>query len=323
VRGTGGEVRLQWARLGHLLVAGQTGAGKSAFLRLLVYQALREGAALLLGDLDGATFPMLAGHPALLAPIAGTPEEMRALVARGLGECDARAAQFGQVDGFPDNLGEYNALAQAAGAPALPRLFVVLDEFNAAALATGGARGELATAAAELGWRGRKFGVGLVFAAQDFMKAIVGRVRDQVGGVICFKVRSAEIARAVGCAEAVQIPATRPGLAITDRWGLMQAYYLPKELLIAAGARPGPVLTEAVAGWVRAALEDGGRMTLGFLEGRGLAHRESRRLLDEWRARGWLEKDAEAGNAHTITGKLAALLPNCQTCQSTPNLPKG
>jgi hypothetical protein len=174
-----------------------------------------------------------------------------------------------------------------------------------------------------LGWRGRKFGVSFAFAAQDFTKAIVGRVRDQVGAVVCFKVRSAETARAVGCAEAVQIPAGRPGLALTDRWGAMQAYYLDKRELITAGSRPGAVLSETEAALVEAAMGEGeGYMTLAFLEGEGLGHREARALLDDWRARGWLEKDATRGNAHQVTPKLRALLPNRQSCQSPSKLPK-
>lgn len=313
-----GEVRLPWGRLGHLLVAGQTGSGKSAFLRLLAAQALAEGAALLLGDLDGATFPMLADHPSLLAPLATTPDAMRELVERALGECDARAALYQQTGGYPDNLSEYNAIATREGAPALPPVLVILDEFNAAAVADSG----LAQTAASLGWRGRKFGINLVFAAQDFTKAIVGRARDQVGAVVCFRVRSSETARAVGCAEAVRIPAGRPGLAVTDRWGLMQAYYLDKAALI-QGEVTRAALTADETALVTAALErNGGRFTLTWLEGEGVAHRQARRLLDEWRARGWLERDPHAGNAHTITARLRALLPERQTCQSAPNLPK-
>ncbi len=320
-RAAGGEVRLPWQRLGHLLTAGITGSGKSVFLRLLVYQALAEGAALLLADLDGSTFPMLANHPALLAPIGTTTDTMHAIIERGLGECEARAAQYAQVSGFPEKLPEYNALAAQAGAPVLPSVLVVLDEFNAAALATGGATGGLAKAAAELGWRGRKFGVNLAFAAQDFTKAIVGRVRDQVSAVICFRVRSAETARAVGCTEAVRIPAERPGLALTDRWGLLQAYYLDKSVLITAGAQPGIVLSERETSIVSKALAAGGRVTVNFLEACGLGHREARRLLADWLMRGWVDKDSTQGNAHIITPKLGALLPNRQTCQSPPNPP--
>ena len=321
-RAGGGEVRLPWDRLGHVLAAGMTGAGKSSFLRLLVYQALGDRAALLLADRDDVTFPMLANHPSLLAPIAKEPDEMHALIVRGLGECDARAAQYAQVAGFPENLREYNALAQEQGAPILPRLVVVLDEFNSAAVATGGANGSLATAAAELGWRGRKFGVTLIFAAQDFVKSIVGRVRDQVGAVVCFRVKSVDVARAVGCAEAAQIPAQRPGLAITDRWGAMQTYYLDKQQLITSAARPGPALSEDEVALIKAALEGNqGKMTLGFLEDAGLGHREARDLLKDWRVRGWLEKDVSRDNAHVVTPKLCDLMPNRQTCQTVPNLP--
>ena len=94
----------------------------------------------------------------------------------------------------------------------------------------GGPRSSFANQVAELGWRGRKFGIHLVFAAQDFTKQVVGRVRDQVSAVVCFRVRSPEAARAVGCPEAVRIPESRPGLACTDRWGLVQTFYLDKRL---------------------------------------------------------------------------------------------
>ena len=306
-RAAGGEVQLAWGRMGHTLVAGMTGAGKSVMLRLMVYQALAEGAGLLLADRDGATFPMLAAHPALLAPSAETPEAMLEVIERGLGECDARAAQYKTVSGFPETLAEYNALATAQGAAPLPPLLMILDEFNATALALGGATGSLAKAAAELGWRGRKFGIGLTFAAQDFTKAIVGAVRDQVGAVICFKVRSAETARAVGCAEAVRIPAERPGLALTDRWGLLQAYYLDKSVLITAGAQPGPAFDDRERAIIAAALADGGRVTQALLESLGMGQRDARRLLADWRARGWVEKDPTQGNAHVITAKMRDL----------------
>lgn len=296
----GVEVSAPWDGLGHLLVAGQTGGGKSAFLRLLAHQAIAEDAQLLIGDLDGATFPMLAEHPALLAPLATTAETMHALVERGLGECEHRSTLYGQMPGYPDHLAEYNAAASAQGAPVLPRVVVILDEYNTATTATGGANGGLARAAAALGWRGRKFGIHLVFAAQDFTKQVVGRIRDQVGAAICFRVRSVEVARAVGCAEAASIPASRPGLALTDRWGLLQAYYLDKSALIAAADRPGPALTEQEAQVVTAARADAGRVTLALLQGHGYGKNEAARLLTDWRARGWVEKDPARQNAHYL-----------------------
>lgn len=296
----GGEITALWSKVGHLLVAGKTGAGKSVFLRLAVHQAIGDGAQLILGDLDGATFPMLAGHPALLAPIASTPEAMHALIERGLGECEHRATLYAGVDGYPETVEEYNDLAASQDAPALSRLVVVLDEFNTAALATGGGNGGLAKAAAQLGWRGRKFGVTVIFAAQDFTKNVVGRIRDQVGAAICFRVRSTEVARAVGCVEAASIPASRPGMAVSDRWGLMQAYFLDKSALIDATAQPGPALSEQEQRVIAAALAADGRVTLALLQEYGYGKNEAGRLLTEWRMRGWVQKDPARQNAHYI-----------------------
>jgi len=314
-RYTGEVLRVPWNRLGgHLLVAGMTRSGKSAFLRLLVYQALAEGCVLGLGDLDSTTFPMLAEHPALLAPLAHTPQAMLALVERALGECDHRAALYGQVGGFPENLAEYNATILREGGAPLPRVLVVLDEFNAAASATGGDRGALASAAATLGWRGLKFGITLIFAAQDFSKAIVGRVRDQVGAIVGFRVRSAEIARAIGIPDAARIPLACPGRAITDRWGPLQAYYLDKSLLLAAGEQGvTPVLTPLEQRVVAQAQRGDGRITLALLQELGLGKREAERLLGDWRSRGWVLKDPNRQNAHYATPKLEALAGNRET----------
>jgi hypothetical protein len=309
-RYSGQHLGTSWPNMRHLLVAGMTGSGKSTFLRLIAYQGLAAGHQLLLADMENITFPMLADHPALLAPIAQDKESMLEIVERGLGECEHRSTLYGQLAGFPEKLEEYNALATQEGEEPLPRLLVILDEFNAATLASGGAGGPLASAVAELGWRGRKYGINMLFAAQDFTKAIVGRVRDQVSAAICFRVRNRDTARNVGCPDAVRIPESRPGLAFTDRWGPLQAFYLPKEHLIEIGARrvAQPALTSAEMALVREALNrEQGRVTQAFLEAHGMGQREARRLLEEWRVRGWLRKDPEQGNAHTITEKLRGL----------------
>jgi len=305
----GQPVAVRWEDLGHLLVAGMTGAGKSNFLRLLVHQAIGEGTALLLSDLDRATFPMLRDHPALLADIAGTPEDARAIVSRALAECERRAALYQQVSGYPETLEEYNAQVIKDGGETLPRLLITLDEFNATTLALGGPRGAFAGDVASLAWRGRKFGVNLVFAAQDFTKAIIGRVRDQVRAAVCFKVRSAEVARAMGCAGAARISESRPGRAMTDRWGPLQVYRFDKELLV--NGTPS-VLSEEEEELVTWALEDNdGYLGLADIQDQaGMGQGEARRLAADWELRGWLRKDRDAGNKRYITPELAALATN-------------
>lgn len=298
--------------LGHILVAGMTRSGKSNFLRLLVWQALREQAELLLADLDGVTFSMLEDQPALMAPIARTPKDVQAIVARAVGECERRSVLYANTSGYPETLSEYNAQTSER---TLSPVLVVLDEFNAAVMAMGGPRGAFAREAAALAWRGLKFGVTLVFAAQDFSKAVIGRVRDQMRTAVCFRVRSPATARAVGCSGAQNIPESIPGRAITNRWGLMQAYYLDKSLLIEG--RPRAPLTDRELALVAWALEaNGGYLPRADVEAKGWAHREARRLLKEWEHRGWLEKDPNRGNCRKVTAELTSL------AAQAPNLPR-
>ena len=336
--GVRGEVRETWERLGHLLVAGMTGVGKSVFLRLLVHQAITDGARLFLADLDGATFPMLRDNPALLAPIAGDPQEVHQVVALALGECDRRAALYAAMGGYPDKLDEYNGRAAKAGEETLPRVLVILDEFNATVVASGGARAQFAADVATLSWRGRKFGVNVIVAAQDFAKDIVGRMRDQLTAVL-FRVQSKELARAVNCAGAWKI--TRPGRALSPRWGVFQAYFLDKGDLVASTPGAGILSTAELDMIVWAVKENGGYLSLADIQARahtlaragaGAGARVcvgetgqgyARRLADAWAARGWLEKDPLAGNKRRITDDLRQIAYKLQTLQTLQTLTSG
>lgn len=310
----GKPVTRRWKDLGNLLVGGMTGAGKSNFLRLLAYQGLAEGAQLLLSDIDRATFPMLAEHDALLADIAATPEEAREVVARGLAECDRRAALYQSVPGYPDKLSEYNAVADEP----LPRVLVILDEYNATAIANGGARGNFCGDVAALAWRARKFGLTVVTAAQDFEKRIVGRMRDQMNA-ICFKIRSKELARAVGCIGAANIRPDLPGRAVTSEWGILQVYEFDKALLIGGGS----ILSDSEHALVTWALaENEGYLSLTDIqEHANLKPYATRQLASDWERRGWLVKDTEAKNRRRVTQELEGLVYKLQTLQSPTNSP--
>jgi len=324
--GLQGEVRCTWDRLGHLLVAGQTGSGKSVLLRLLAHQGLADGARLLLSDLDGATFPMLAGHPALVAPIAGNPQEAHQVVGLALGECDRRAVLYQAAGGYPDKMEDYNAQAVKVGEETLPRLLVILDEYNATAIANGGARGQFAGDVAALAWRGRKFGVNLVVAAQDFAKDIVGRFRDQVTPIL-FHVQSKDLARAVNCSPAAHF--TKPGRAVSPRWGKFQAFYLDKADLATATAGGG-VLSPGELSLVLWALEENdGYLSLADIQARAgtgagacvTGQGASRRLAHEWETRGWLEKDTLAGNKRRVTSDLRQIAYKLKALQSPQSPP--
>jgi hypothetical protein len=274
----------------------------------------------LLSDIDQTTFGMLEGHPNLAEPVATTPQAALGLIEKALAECDRRAELFKSLPERPQKLSEYNALAVKQAREPLPRILVILDEASTVLTALGGAKGAMGQALATLGWRGRKFGLHFVFAAQEFTKDIVGPVRDQVGLTLCFRVRNGQMAERMGCKGAERIPENRPGLAISDRHGPIQTYFVEQSVL---GIRQSllPVVAELEqALFARAIKETAGRMSIPILVGWGQRERTARQLLETWELRGWVLRDPQRDNARYITVKLAEILSNRPASQTPSNL---
>jgi len=317
---TGQPVLVGWESFLHMAVLGNTGSGKSIFLQSLVSQAIRDGMQVLLSDIDQTTFGMLENHPNLAAPIATSPQAALGLIEHALAECDRRAELFKNLPERPQKLSEYNALAVKAHMDPIPRMLVVLDEASTVLTALGGAKGAMGQALATLGWRGRKFGEHFIFAAQEFTKDIVGPVRDQVGLTLCFRVRNGQMAERMGCKGAERIPENRPGLAISDRHGPIQTYFVEQAAL---GQRQSlmPALNELEQSLFARALAEGGRLSrTKVIEWGGVTEWQSRKYLEAWSLRGWVAKDVKADNAFTITPKIQVLLSNHPTAPASSNL---
>jgi hypothetical protein len=320
----GKMVSMRWPDLGHLLIVGMTGSGKSSEMRSLAIQATRNGIQLMLADIDRTTFAMLEEHPILFAPIAATPQEALGLILKALAEYDLRAALYKSTPGFPENMDEYNALAVKAGKEPLTRILVMLDESSSVLKAMGGGAGQLAGKIAELDWRGRKFGIHFIFGAQEFTKDLVGAVREQVNMSIAFRVKptSAQMAKAIGCTNAHRIPADRPGFAIVDRFGPMQSYFVPKQQLLSAGSSTQDALPELERNLFSRAMENGdGKLTLNNIaEWGGVSQHQARKLQSIWAIRGWIAKEGNRDNSFCITAKTQVLVSNRHAAQTTSNL---
>ena len=316
----GGQIlSLPWGRMGHVIAAGMTGSGKSIYLRSMVYQALHNNMRLLVADMDQATVPMIANHPALLAPLASTPGDALNLVDRALAECNQRADLFKSAPDYPENLEEYNRYAVSAQLPPLSRVLVILDEFPAIVTAAPAIKTQIAS----LGWRGRKFGLSIIFSAQEFTKEITGPLRDQVSTVICFHVRSADMARRLNCMGAEHIPVTRPGLAITDRWGPVQTFYVDKTLLSESDSVKPAFTDQERSLFERAIAENGAQLTRErVMTWTGVSEWQVRRWMDSWALRGWIAKDAMRNNAYTVTPETRHALSNHPTPPSPSNQPE-
>jgi DNA segregation ATPase FtsK/SpoIIIE-like protein len=319
VRFSGQPVLLEWETLLHLAVLGNTGSGKSIFLQSLAIQAIRDEMKILLSDIDQTTFGMLESHPNLAAPIASTPQEALGLIEQAIAECDRRAELFRQVPERPQKLGEYNALMVKQGQAPLARMLVVLDEASSVLTALGGAKGAMGQALATLGWRGRKFGIHFVFAAQEFTKDILGPVRDQVGLALCFRVGNAQMAERMGCKRAERIPENRPGLAISNRHGPIQTYYVDLSAL-GQSQKLLPSLNDfELILFTRSQRETNGRLSIPILVGWGQRERAARQMLETWELRGWVLRDPQRDNARYITAKLAEIMSNRQAGQAPSN----
>ena len=316
IRFSGQVVLVTWESFTHMAVLGKSGSGKSVFLRLLVYQAMRDDMRLLLSDIDQTTFGMLEDNPALLAPLATTPTAAFELMEKAMAECDRRAELFMQMPERPEKLSEYNSLAVLHALEPLPRILVVLDEASSVLSAMGGAKGVMGQALATLGWRGRKFGIHMVFAAQEFTKDIIGPIRDQVGLTICFNVRNGSMAERMGCRGADRIPEGRAGLAISDRYGPIQTYFVDKSLF-GNPLNKISILTDIEFSLFTRAQVEGGKLPKSKVqEWGGVSEWQARQLMETWALKGWLCKDANRDNAFCITPKGQVLLSNHPTAQT-------
>jgi energy-coupling factor transporter ATP-binding protein EcfA2 len=326
VRFSGAPILLDWSKTPHIAVLGASGSGKSTFLQLLAFQAIRDGMQLLASDLDQTTLSRLNGHPALLAPVADSPAETLEIAQQAVQICDERAGLFAEMDGHPENIDEYNRLASKAGQAPLPRVLVLFDETSAVLTASGGGKGNAAQLLATLGYRGRKFGVHFVFGVQEFTKDILGPVREQVHLVVAFRVLGthATLVKRMGCAGAERIPHERVGLAITDRHGPMQAYFVDKSQFAPESVSLLPDLTDTERVLFRRAVNQGGKLGRAqIMQWSGATEWQARKWLEQWAVRGWVMKDPNQSNAFAITQKTLEILSNHPTPPTVSNRLQG
>lgn len=298
---------------GHFIVAGQPGAGKSAFLRSLLHQLLRQPDPILLAltDMEDVTFPFAAGLPNLLAPVATDETEAGELTEALLVELERRAGLYQVAEGWPENIEEYNAQA----AEPLARVVGIYDEFSAL-IQGAGVNSRLHDDISALAMRGRKFGISLVLAGQDFKADILNtRITNQARTRLCFRVAKPEASKVVlGRRGAERL--TVPGRAIVShdgRAGLVQTFWVSKEEAIAtcrALSAGGPLLdglelrvAEVVVDLGTAGLE-ALYQHFGPAERGGVSYRQLKAVLKTFERRGWVVYDGPGRVPGPVLGDL-------------------
>jgi hypothetical protein len=311
--------------LGHMMVSGSTGSGKSYFLRALAHQLISlprtQPAMLYLADRAGNVFTPLDAYrvPQLAAPVAKTPEDVAALLAAAVAELRRRETLFdAQIQHFPDKLDEYNRIP---GVERLPRAVVVLDEVTVLVAETGGQGGAVHASLLTLAAQGRKYGFTLVLAGQDFKATTFNTaLTHQLSTRVAFRAGSAHESRVVlGEDGAETLRGAGHGLLRHGgRLVELQGFYVEKGAFIARCAEigtplePPPVLTDWERKLVLYALDElEGAFTKDKMVAAGLGREyDIRKLAERWRDEGLIIKEKREGDAfprNYVTDKLAAL----------------
>jgi len=282
-------------QLGHVMVAGQTGSGKSNFLRLLAYQAIANGHNLIVIDTQDRTLPRLNGNPKVLK-YAASIEQATAAIGYAAAVYQERVKAFSQAGSNPDDLDDYN---RSAGSP-LPRVFVFVEEFCGLVTMFGKSSTEYETLL-RLAWESRKYGLHLICAGQTWEKAITGQIREQMQSRICFQVANAAQSKIV-IDSPIAAKLSRPGLAFATfgaKRAKLQTFILTNEAMSSNPQAAGPQ-ERAI---VEAALtETEGKVTIAWLKEKlQIKHHEAQLLAAQWEGLGWLEKRPADNNARYLT----------------------
>lgn len=175
------------AKMPHLLVAGQTGSGKSVmintFLTSLLYRNSPSDLKLILVDPKQVEMAPYNDIPHLLTPVINDPEKCISALKWAVAEMERRLRTMADVG--KRNIGEYNNLKKEEG---MPYIVIVIDEL--ADLMMMAAR-DVEALIVRIAQKARAAGIHLVLATQrPSVDVITGLIKANVPARIAFTVAS-------------------------------------------------------------------------------------------------------------------------------------
>ena len=118
------------AKMPHMLIAGQTGSGKSvcinAIINSLLYQASPDEVKMILVDPKVVELQCYNGIPHLLIPVVNDPRKAAAALAWAVAEMMERYDKFAEKK--VRNLEGYNQLVEKTGEKPMARIVIIIDE---------------------------------------------------------------------------------------------------------------------------------------------------------------------------------------------------
>lgn len=183
----GNAVVADLAKMPHLLVAGQTGSGKSVMindiLTSLLYRNSPSDLKLILVDPKQVELTPYNDVPHLLTPVINEPEKCISALKWAVAEMERRLKAMAEVG--KRNIGEYNNLKKEEG---MPYIVIVIDEL--ADLMMMAAR-DVEALIVRLAQKARAVGIHLVLATQrPSVDVITGLIKANVPARVAFTVAS-------------------------------------------------------------------------------------------------------------------------------------
>jgi S-DNA-T family DNA segregation ATPase FtsK/SpoIIIE len=187
---TGRSVVGDLARMPHLLIAGATGAGKSACLNAIIagflFQHTPDELRFLMVDPKMVELKTFDGVPHLVWPVVTEMDKVVGVLKYAVGEMERRYREFSELG--IRNLDGYNKRCEAKGEPKLPRMIVIIDELADLMMA---APEEVEAAICRLAQMARAVGIHLILATQrPSVDVLTGLIKANFPSRIAFAVSS-------------------------------------------------------------------------------------------------------------------------------------
>lgn len=316
-QGHNGRVWRPLPNLGHTLIMGASGSGKSTWIHAALAALLTSSSPDLLQvcliDAKQLELSAWGNAPHLRGNVVWDLREATNTLADLALEMDERGDRLAAI-GARDLAG-YNRKADQP----LPYILAVIDEALDLTLQAGD-RSEFTTLLKRIASKGRATGLYLWLGATHGTADVLPRlVSVNLASRVVFRVNDAAAARVAGVAGAQSIPRDKPGrlYAKLDSGAAveLQGFYLDDDDLHTLSGNfgskpPKSPLTQQEAALIRWALENNdGYLSLADIQAVGqLGQMDSRRLAQSWERRGWLEKDSSARNKRRVTQVVCKLV---------------
>lgn len=316
--GTGHSRWMKLQEMGHTLIVGMTGSGKSVWLHSALAALLCKNSPdklkIALADAKRSEMVVWANTPHnLFGGVTYDVGDTEAMLQKIIAECDRRGELFSSVGAR--HIETYNEQAEER----LPYILVVLDE-GLDLLAEAGQNSDLSLYLRKIGMRGRSAGV-FVWLATQHSTALSGIPRTLALNMmtrIVFRVADGAAARNAGCPQAHNLPKIPGRLMLMGKRDVFQAYHIDdntlQELANSISIAPNDTQEKQIPdNWLDvlryAVSENGGLLNDEHIKSvldisRNAARRMVRAMLNE----GLLFKDTMNGNAITVSELAMELL---------------